>query len=79
MTDLSWTNEVATVDSDGAATEKLSVTYPNSDLVDHDPMNLRCACVPNYKITIGFHGKPGCLCILNEVVHHSLDGRELFE
>lgn len=79
----SWTNEVLTVEGgtdywDGAV-EKLSVTYPNDDLVEHDPLSLNCVCVPLKRIIIGCHWEEGCLCVMTEVVHHSLDGRELSE
>ena len=79
MDDLTWTNEIFIIDLPGGASERLSVTWPNDDKVEHDPLNLRCACIPDYKVKLGFHNKPGCPCVLHEVVHHSLDGRELFE
>lgn len=79
MSDLTWTNEIMLIVTPGEAPERLSVTWPNNDKVSHDPLCLNCVCVPDYKVIIGHHNRPGCLCILNEVVHHSLDGRELFE
>lgn len=66
----------ATEDEPG---EKLSFLHPVNDLIQHDVANLRCACNPRWTIIIGYHRRKGCMCVLNEVVHHSLDGRELFE
>lgn len=77
MSDTTWTNEVFIID--GSGVEQLSVTWPNDDKIQHDILNLRCVCVPDYKLTIGSHGTTGCLCMLSEVIHHSLDGRELSE
>jgi hypothetical protein len=79
MSDLTWTNEVFIIVTPGEAMEKLSVTWPNEDLIEHDILSLTCPCIPDYKLRLFVHNTPGCMCMLSEVVHHSLDGRELFE
>lgn len=78
MNDLDWTFECFAVDSAGHEKEYLNVIYPNNDRIDHDLLCLTCVCVPAYKIILFPHG-PGCDCLVNQVVHHSLDGRELYE
>jgi hypothetical protein len=77
---MAWKCETSSwIGVDGEPSEFLSIVHPLEDLIEHDVDNLRCACVPFWKITIGYHEREGCLCVLNEVVHHSLDGRELSE
>lgn len=79
MSELTWTNEIMLIVEPGEPPERLSVTWPNNDKVDHDHLSLSCVCVPDYKLYLCYHNKVGCECVVHEVVHHSLDGRELFE
>lgn len=79
----SWTSDtIRTPGGDDywdGAVEYLSMVYPNEDVVQHDPEDVSCVCIPLVKVTIGCHGEEGCLCVKTEIIHHSLDGRELSE
>lgn len=82
MADLTWTNERFKIVSGSDPIEYHTFIWPNDDMVEHDPYNFSCACMPRYKIYIGVHSPVNgaiCLCELHELVHHSLDGRELSE
>lgn len=83
MPDLTWVNETWEAPAVGdEPREYMSLVYPNDDLAEHVPESIDCICGPVYRIIIGIHtDKPGelCLCTLSEIVHNSLDGRELSE
>lgn len=82
MTDLTWVSERITVRRGSDPVKYYAYVWPNEDLIEHDPYMLSCPCIPRYKITIGIHGSNHddfCICSYNELVHHSLDGRELSE
>ena len=82
MADLTWTHKEYAVRSGSDPIEYHTFIWPNDDLIEHIPEDFSCPCMPRYKITIGVHRPPEgsiCLCELHEVIHHSLDGRELFE
>lgn len=49
-------------------------TYPTRDLIEHELEGDGCACGPRVVQVIGPDGATG-----QQVVHHSLDGRELTE
>lgn len=82
---MSWTNTLLTIPGDGMdePTHYMSITIPNEDLIEHDDMEWSCPCLPKYRYIIGVHNVlPGdelCLCEMTEIVHNSLDGRELSE
>jgi len=80
MSDLTWSNESIKVISGSGPAEYHLFAWPDEDLIEHDPYEWSCACSPTYKITIGPHVGAGlCLCTVYELIHHSLDGRELFK
>ena len=49
-------------------------TYPVNDLIEHELEGDGCACGPRVVQVIGEDGSSG-----TQVIHHSLDGRELRE
>lgn len=80
--DLTWTQESYVIKSGSDPIEYHTFVWPNDDLITHDPQAFSCPCMPRYKITIGVHSPSNdgiCLCELHEIIHHSLDGRELSE
>lgn len=83
MPDLTWTNSLTKIpgETPGEPNEYLSITTPNDDLIVHEDCSWSCPCLPLYRIVIGVHKEPGqiCLCVMTEIVHNSLDGRELSE
>ena len=49
-------------------------TYPVADLIEHETEGDGCPCGPQVVQVIGPDGTAG-----KQVIHHSLDGRELRE
>lgn len=84
MNGLTWNSERFKVVSGSEPVEYHNFVWPNNDKIEHDPYEWSCPCLPDYTITIGVHKGPDmhgalCICTMFEIIHHSLDGRELFE
>lgn len=83
MNGLAWTSDFQKHQSGSKPVEYFSFVWPVDDLIEHHPYDLYCPCLPEYKLTIGAHDlafhNATCICLLHEVIHSSLDGRELFE
>lgn len=81
---MPWKSEMFIVDGDPVGSiqnvvEYLHVVWPSEDLVEHQYLSMNCACGPDHKVIIGVHGHPQCVCVMTQVTHNSLDGRELSE
>lgn len=85
MTDLAWSRlTIVNADDSDDPREYWTFIWPVGDTIEHDEENFACPCGPKLKMEIGIHtyahGQGGlCICTYNQIVHNSLDGRELFE